>query len=95
MSTRRNFLGFAGSGLFVLFRIDPLEAIQEPSRLPGGAAYPADFNAYLHIGAGGRVTGFAGKVELGQSVTTSFALMLGACPRIPQDRGNRANGTGT
>ena len=76
MTTRRNFLGLAGSGLFVLFRIDPLEAMQEPSRLPAGPAYPTDFNAYLRIGADGRVTGFAGKVELGQSVTTSLAQML-------------------
>ena len=25
----------------------------------------------------------------------SFAAVLGACPRIPQSRGNRSNGTGT
>ena len=36
----------------------------------------AHFNAFLHIGEDGRVTCFAGKVELGQGPTTSLAQIL-------------------
>jgi nicotinate dehydrogenase subunit B len=64
---RRDFLKVVGSsGLVVFFRLDPVLALQEPERLPARQAYPTDFNAYLKIGADGRVTCFVGKVELGQ-----------------------------
>jgi len=43
-----------------------LDAFQEPAQLPGRQAGPTDFNAYLRIGADGRVTCFVGKVELGR-----------------------------
>jgi nicotinate dehydrogenase subunit B len=85
-TTRRGFLA-AGAGLFVFVSASK-EAPQEPARLPapgqeparlpapgrgGFGGYPADFNAYLKIGADGRVGGFAGKVELGQGATTALA----------------------
>ncbi len=38
--------------------------------------YPTDFNAYLRIGADGRVACFVGKVELGQGAMTSLAQIL-------------------
>lgn len=71
---RRDFFGVAGAGLFVFFRAD-LEA-QEPARLPGRQAGPTDLNAYLKIGADGRVTCLAGKVELGQGAMTELAMVL-------------------
>ena len=61
---RRDFLGLAGGGLFVYFHAE-LARGQEPARLPTRQAAVADFNAYLRIGEDGRVTCFAGKVELG------------------------------
>ena len=74
--SRRNFLvSVAGSGLLVLFRLDPLLA-QEPARLPTRQGYPADFNAYLRIGQDGRTTCFVGKVELGQGAMTSLAQLV-------------------
>jgi isoquinoline 1-oxidoreductase len=72
--SRRDFL--AGSGLFVFFPVEPLEAFQEPARLPARQGYPTDFNAYLQIGEGGRVTCLVGKVELGQGSKTSLAQLL-------------------
>jgi isoquinoline 1-oxidoreductase len=72
---RREFLSAAGAGLFVFFPIAPLAA-QEPARLPTRMAAPSDFNAFLKIGADGRVSGFAGKVELGQGSTTALAQLL-------------------
>jgi isoquinoline 1-oxidoreductase len=72
--SRRDLL--AGSGLFVFFPVEPLAAFQEPARLPSRQGYPTDFNAYLRIGADGRVTCLVGKVELGQGAKTSLAQLL-------------------
>lgn len=80
---RRDFLGAAGAGLFVFFRAD-LEA-QEPSRLPGRQTGPADLNAYLKIGADGRVTCLAGKVELGQGAMTELGMVLAEELGVPLD----------
>jgi isoquinoline 1-oxidoreductase len=74
--SRRGFLGLAGSGLFVFFRVEPIEAFQEPARLPSRQAGPTDFNAYLRIGADGRVGCMVGKVELGQGSMTALAQLL-------------------
>jgi len=74
--SRRGFIELSGAGLFVFFRATPIEALQEPQQLPARLSYPTDFNAYLRIGAGGRVTCFVGKVELGQGAKTSLAQLL-------------------
>ncbi len=72
---RRDFFAISGAGLFVFFGSSPAEA-QEPARLPTRQNAPADFNAYLKIGADGRVVCMGGKVELGQGVMTELALAL-------------------
>jgi isoquinoline 1-oxidoreductase len=83
--SRRDFLtSLAGSGLFVLFRIDPVRA-QEPARLPARPNYPTDFNAYLRIGKDGRTICFVGKVELGQGAMTSLAQLVAEELEIPFD----------
>jgi isoquinoline 1-oxidoreductase len=81
---RRDFFAVAGSGLFVFFRAD-LDAFQEPARLPGRQAGPTDFNAYLRIGADGRVTCLVGKVELGQGSMTALAQLLAEELDVPFD----------
>lgn len=74
---RRDFLKVVGSsGLVVFFRVDPFPFAQEPERLPARQSYPTDFNAYLKIGADGRVTCFVGKVELGQGAMTALPMLL-------------------
>ena len=71
--SRREFLKSLGGGIIVLFTIaDP--AVLEARRRR--REYPDDFNAYLRIGADGRVTCFTGKIEMGQGVVTSLAQML-------------------
>ena len=72
--SRREFLN-KGAGLFIFFPVATLMA-QEPARLPTRMAAPSDFNAFLKIGADGRVAGFAGKAELGQGATTALAQLL-------------------
>jgi len=74
---RRDFLKIVGSpGLVVFFRVDPALFFQEPARLPARQNYPTDFNAYLKIGADGRVGCFVGKVELGQGAMTALSMLL-------------------
>src|ERR1035438_5417391 len=73
--SRRELLAMAGNGLFLWFSVDGLAA-QEPARLPARQGYPTDLNAYLRIGPDGRVTGFSGKVELGQGAMTVLAQIL-------------------
>jgi len=69
--SRRDFFALTGSGLYVFFRVAPAEAFQEPAKLPTWQGPSSDFNAYLRIREDGRVTAMAGKVELGQGVTTA------------------------
>jgi nicotinate dehydrogenase subunit B len=78
--TRRDFLkrmGLMGGGLVVYAAIGDLEALaRAPRRGFAGANVPTDFNAFVHIGADNRVTGFVGKIEMGQGPITSFVQML-------------------
>ncbi len=69
---RRDFVKLTATGLVVLFGVRPAAALQEPRR----QGYPADLNAYLHVGANGRVTCMVGKVELGQGTMTSLPQLL-------------------
>jgi nicotinate dehydrogenase subunit B len=69
---RREMLKLLGSGIVIL--IPGGEAALAQGR--SGDRYPDDFNAFLRIGADGRVTGFSGKIEMGQGIHTSLAQML-------------------
>jgi nicotinate dehydrogenase subunit B len=70
---RREFLKRFGGGIIVFFSIgDPSALLQRGQR----RGYPSDFNAYLRIGADGRVTCLVGKIEMGQGVVTSLAMEL-------------------
>lgn len=70
---RREFLKLAGGGLIVFFAVGDGLALQEGAR---GGGYPDDPNAYLKVGPDGRVTCFTGKIEMGQGIITSLAMML-------------------
>lgn len=68
---RRTFFKLVGGGIVVFVGLDPAALFsQDRSRI-----YPEDFNAYLLIGANGRVTVYSGKIEMGQGVMTSQAQM--------------------
>ena len=74
---RREFVKLTATGLLVLIAVDPASAGQETARLPmGRQGYPSDVNAYLHIGADGKVTCLVGKIEMGQGVMTSLPQLL-------------------
>ena len=97
--SRRRFLQLAAAA-------SPCWSRSRPRWLVGAGArqriYPTDFNAYLLIGADGRVTVYTGKIEMGQGVMTSLAQMaaeelavdltsidmvLGDTDRCPTDMG--------
>ena len=69
---RRNFLKRVGGGLIITFSLKDMgllygmEVQQEET----------DLNSYLRISGDGRVSLLTGKIEMGQGVITSLALML-------------------
>ena len=81
---RRQFLELLGGGILISVSSRYLEAIpqREGGRGPG-QHLPEDFNAFLKIGEDGRVTGYTGKIEMGQGVITSLAQMLAEELSVP------------
>ncbi len=73
--TRRDFLKIVGNGIVILFAV-PGALAQERPGSPARPSLPADFNAFLRIDEDGRVTGFTGKIEMGQGIHTSLSQML-------------------
>lgn len=73
---RREFLKLVGGGIVVTVSLPSALLSQEGGRRGPGPQLPEDFNAFLRIGEDGRVTGFTGKIEMGQGVITSLAQML-------------------
>ena len=82
--SRRRFLHLFGGGIVVAVSARDLLALEQGSpRLSLARELPADFNAFLRIGEDGRVTGFTGKIEMGQGVVTSLAQMLADELEVP------------
>ena len=81
--SRREFLKVVGGGIIVFFSVG--ESTAQERRPPGYQGLPGDFNAFLRIGANGRVTCFTGKIEMGQGIVTSLAQMLADELDVPLD----------
>jgi isoquinoline 1-oxidoreductase len=79
---RRDFLKTLGAGLAVL-ALAPRLAGQARG---GGNAAPANLDAWLHVGADGRVTFFTGKTEIGQNIRTSLTQAVAEELPVPFDR---------
>jgi CO/xanthine dehydrogenase Mo-binding subunit len=73
---RRDFLKFAGTGLVMFFWTGPALALQQQAAPAGPPSPSTDPNAYIRIGADGRVTCFVGKIEMGQGLQTALAQNL-------------------
>jgi nicotinate dehydrogenase subunit B len=88
--SRREFLKLVGGGVVVLFSVGDslfLEAQRRPDQ-----QLPEDFNAFLRVGEDGRVSCFTGKIEMGQGVITSLAMMLADELQVPLDSVNMVMG---
>lgn len=72
---RRNFFRLLGGGVLITFNpFDFIDLIAfEPAQR---RQLPKDFNAFLLVGEDGTVTGFTGKIEMGQGPITSLAQEL-------------------
>ena len=88
--SRREFLKAVGGGIIIFFSTGDLTA--QERRPPGYQDLPTDFNAFLRIGADGRVTCFTGKIEMGQGIITSLAQMLADELDVPLDAINMIMG---
>jgi isoquinoline 1-oxidoreductase len=82
---RRQFLKLLGGGIVVLLTIPESQAMQQEGGPGRRRGLPQDFNAFLRIGEDGRVTGFSGKIEMGQGIVTSLAQMLAEELAVPLD----------
>jgi len=72
---RRDFFKILGGGILIFFRpwsaIDVLALPAEQNR-----SLPKDYNAFLRIAEDGTITGFTGKIEMGQGIITSLPQMI-------------------
>ncbi len=86
-SSRRQFLQRLGGGIFIFVSLDLLVAQDARGRggFGRGGGLPSDFNAFLRIGEDGKVTGFTGKIEMGQGPITSLPQMLAEELEVPVD----------
>ncbi len=95
---RRAFLQSLGGGLLILCEA----GAQESGRGGGRERLPENIGAWLHISPDGSVTGFTGKVEVGQNIRTSLTqavadelrcapktvnLVMGDTALVPWDAG--------
>ncbi len=69
--SRRDLLKALGGGIIIFFCVGDSSVLQAQRR-----GLPSDFNAFLRIGANGRVTCCTGKIEQGQGNATALAQML-------------------
>ena len=83
---RRDFIKITGGGIFLFFTIGELSLLAQEVRTRGPQrGLPTDFNAFLRIGEDGRVTGYTGKIEMGQGIVTSLAQELADELDVPPD----------
>ena len=82
---RREFFKLLGAGIAVFAVVTNSRAAQEtaPSHGFHPQDLPSDISAWLHIGEDGAVTGFTGKVEIGQNIRTSLAQTIADELRVP------------
>ncbi len=112
---RRDFFKVLGAGVVVCLVLDTAQA-QRPGgraagrggRRSGGGSSTRELGAWLHIGEGGRITVFTGKVEIGQNARTSLTqavaeelpvdveridLVMADTDLVPFDGGTAGSGT--
>jgi len=82
---RRDFFKFLGAGMVVVSVLKPAVIAQESG---GGGqrrlvAPPQQIDAWLHIGENGKVTGYTGKVEVGQNIRTSLSQAISEELHVP------------
>ena len=83
MITRRDFLAAVTGGIVVLIAEEELLAQETGGVVRGRNAPPADVSAWLHVAEDGSITGYTGKVEVGQNARTSLTQAIAEELRAP------------
>jgi isoquinoline 1-oxidoreductase len=84
---RREFVSLTSVGLLVMFGVKPTPDMVQAKWNPAGMQQAtSDFNAFIHIGADGRVTVLVGKIEMGQGVMTSLPQLAAEELNVPLTR---------
>ena len=85
---RRNFFKFLGAGIVVVSVLKPAIAAQESggARQRRGESLPQEVDAWLHLGANGKVSVYTGKVEVGQNIRTSLSQAVAEELHVPIER---------
>lgn len=87
---RRDFFKALGGGLLVACVLKDAFAFQESGggrrRSMGEDQLPREISAWLHVGENGSVTGYTGKVEIGQNIRTSLSQAIAEELRFPITR---------
>ena len=83
---RRDFFKLLGAGIAVFSVAKNSFGTQETA--PGPRSFhseelPKEITSWLHVGEDGTVTGFTGKVEIGQNIRTSLAQTIADELRVP------------
>ena len=77
---RRDFFKALGAGLLVACVLKDAFALQESGgrrrQFRGEEQLPREISAWLHISENGTVTGYTGKVEIGQNIRTSLSQAI-------------------
>jgi isoquinoline 1-oxidoreductase len=71
---RREFLKKLGGGIIVVFCLGKLSLLNGFSQ--NSSSEDLNFNAYLRVKEDGRVDCYTGKIEMGQGIITSLAMVL-------------------
>jgi isoquinoline 1-oxidoreductase len=81
---RRDFLRLTSSGVLVAFAFKPTDGTFRPVWNPASQQRtPPDFNAFVHVGADGRVTLLVGKIEMGQGIITALPQIVAEELNVP------------
>jgi nicotinate dehydrogenase subunit B len=85
---RRDFFKFLGAGIVVVSVLKPAIVAQESGggRQRRGESLPQEIDAWLHLGADGKVTVYTGKVEVGQNIRTSLSQAVAEELHVPIER---------
>jgi isoquinoline 1-oxidoreductase len=82
-ATRREFFRIAGGGVIVALLLGEEEALAQRKGGQFGGGGPQEIGAWIHVGEDGAITGYSGKVEIGQNVRTSLAQVVAEELRVP------------
>ncbi|MHB8838034.1 MAG: molybdopterin cofactor-binding domain-containing protein, partial [Gemmatimonadaceae bacterium] len=83
----RDFLKLTSTGLLVAFAVKPPDGALRPVwNFAEQQRTPPDFNAFLHVGANGRVTLFVGKIEMGQGIITGLPQIAAEELNVPLEQ---------